>query len=195
MKKVVLIVLALCFSAAASFAEFNLKTSYDFSGTIKAESGSYSSSRDVNNSVTLSGDYLRNINQFVKIGGGFEFVIPRTYEKSTGDTTGAFLFMPLYFTVQVNPLPMAPEVFVKGNIGYNILFAQADLESGASTNCKMYYAASAGYEFPFGLLFDLTYAVYQAKEEWSTYYYKYSYDLTYTRVGVNIGYKFGRPRR
>jgi hypothetical protein len=183
--------------SGVAFAEFNLKTGYDLSGTYKVGSTKF----DVASGFTISGDYLRRIIPAVGIGGGFEIPIPRTYKDHGYEYDDAFWFLPLYLTVQGNPIPPVPELFVKANIGYNVVYLDSNYDLSGHDNTwtgGVYYAFTAGYEFPFGLLFDVTYAVYNGEIKQVSNYYPYpeaKADVTYTRFGINIGYKFGRPRR
>lgn len=115
----------------------------------------------------------------------------------------SYSYLPVYFTLQVNPFINSFEeylhgIFVKGNIGYNVLF---DFKMENSTNYKfdnsrgIYYGFFAGYEFQFGLIFDLGYNVYKSKSE----FYNVAEDvseskkrmnLTCSNLTFSVGYKF-----
>ncbi|MDR1941508.1 MAG: hypothetical protein LBQ47_04205 [Endomicrobium sp.] len=194
----VLAVLAVMFVSGAAFAEFNLRTSFDFSGNIESKSPGYSyynHSEDINPSATISGEYIRSVvGQYLKIGGGFEFMIPkfRDVDSYSSYHNDAIFFLPLYLSLQTNPVQPVPELFFRLNLGYNIFFYDDSVGSAWDQKGGLYYAFVTGWEFPFGLFVDLTYAFYNASLESSRYINEY--DITYSRVAVGVGYKFGRPR-
>jgi hypothetical protein len=181
------------------FAELKLRTSIDISGEIETKSSGYSyynHKEDVDTSFTLSGDYLRSIGglgNYLKIGGGFEVMAPklRTSDKKEYDGE-VFFFMPLYLSLQTNPVPPVPELFFRFNLGYNIVYLDDYVGSAWDKKGGIYYAFVTGWEFPFGLFFDITYAFYNASLDSSRYVN--DFDITYNRLGVGVGYKFGRVR-
>ena len=207
MKKLVLVIAAVVFMAAAALAEFNLRTSIDVSGDYEASTGGNSVSSDVNTSFTLSGEYMRCVaGQYLKLGGGFEVLMPRTYERDTYHGykfDDVFWYMPLYFSAQTNPLKPVPELFFRLNLGYNLIYFDTNWDIGSVRSIRynggFYYALAAGWEFPFGLFADVTYAVYNSSVKYSYWYssswYRETIDITYTRIGIGVGYKFGRPRK
>jgi hypothetical protein len=89
---------------------------------------------------------------------------------------------------------------VKGDIGDNAYFSSNFKEFSDTTSVKdkggLYSAFGTGYEFPFGLVFDITYGIYKSSIEFSVSDNpeigsgKKKCDLTYSCVGLNVGYKF-----
>jgi hypothetical protein len=203
--KFVLAAAAIAFMAGTAFAEFNLRTSIDISGDYEQKSVRTSNTVntfDVETSVTLSGDYLRSIGglgNYLKIGGGFEVLIPRFYKYKSYEYDDAFWFLPLYLSIQTNPIPPVPELFFRFNLGYNLLYIDTNYDLSGYTETytgELYYAFVTGWEFQFGLFFDITYAFYNGniKQE-RAFYTTQESDFTYSRLGIGVGYKFGRPRR
>ena len=185
--------------SSMAFAEFNLRTSIDISGDYEVADSKRTIIGDVETSATLSGDYLRSIGRlgnYLKIGGGFEILVPKFYKVALTEEKDAFWFLPLYLSIQTNPIPPVPELFFRLNLGYNMLFIDSNIDySGASETYTggLYYAFVTGWEFPFGMFFDITYAFYNGNVEYSRLYE--ADDVTYGRFAMSIGYKFGRPRR
>jgi hypothetical protein len=198
--KFVLAGMAAVFMSAAAFAEFNLRASVDISGDYEITApDSGSNTADVKTSLTLSGEYLRsvgNLGNYLKIGGGFEVLVPRPYEYNSHEVDDGFWFLPLYLAIQTNPVPPVPELFFKFNLGYNLLYFDKNYDSDSTKNYrgKLYYSFVTGWEFPFGLFFDLTYAVYNGNFEAKSETQGVKVDIAYTRVGIGAGYKFGGVR-
>ncbi|MDR2425617.1 MAG: hypothetical protein LBD46_00300 [Endomicrobium sp.] len=187
------------FMAGTAFAEFNLRTSIDFQGEYKQKDVR---TFDAETSATFSGDYLRSIGglgDYLKIGGGFEVLIPRLYKYNSVEVDDVFWFFPLYLSIQTNPIRPVPELFFRFNLGYNLFYIDTNYDvSGWNETYTggLYYAFVTGWEFQFGLFLDITYAFYNGniKQERSFYATKES-DFTYSRLGIGVGYKFGRLRR
>ena len=198
MKKMVLAVIAVILMSAPVFSEFNLRTSLDIAGDYKIKTGRGninapgSENYDTSVSVTLSGEYIvPAIENYLKVGCGFELPVPRRYYRDDGYT---FWHMPVYLSAQTNPVPRLPELFFRLNLGYNLLFLDTMHwdSSYISVNYKrgLYYSFSAGWEFPFGLFVDATYAVYNSGIEYKHLYFSQTADITYSRAGIGVGYKF-----
>jgi len=204
MKKLILklcfAVMAVAFMSGAAFAEFNMRVSIDTPGTYTAKKNNVTKAYDFDSyvSATFSGDYMKRVaGQYLSLGGGFEISIPKVYEYTKIDDE-AFWFLPVYFSIQTNPIPDIG-LFLKANLGYNVIFLDSAYSNHYSVTFKggLYYALAAGYEFPFGLIADITYAVYNgtAESKYSLLSPVYERDYVYTRIAASIGYKFGRPRR
>ncbi|MDR3113740.1 MAG: hypothetical protein LBU09_05125 [Endomicrobium sp.] len=199
LSKIVLAAAAAAFMSSAAFAEFNLRTSVDIAGDY--EQGDNYRTFDVETSATLSGDYLRGIGglgKYLKIGGGFEILAPKFYKHNSTGWDDPFWFLPLYISIQTNPVPPVPELFFRLNLGYNLFFIDTNFDaSGWAETYKggLYYSFVTGWEFPFGLFFDITYAFYNGTiTQERAFYSTRESDYLYSRLGVGIGYKFGRVR-
>ncbi|MDR1941638.1 MAG: hypothetical protein LBQ47_04870 [Endomicrobium sp.] len=142
----------------------------------------------------------------MKIGGGLQYLAPR---KLDADNSPKFSWLPIYATVQVNPIKAAPEVYFKGDIGYNIIadddfeYTTEDYDSNivkGDTERKggLYWALGAGYEFPFGLVLDLSYGFYYSTTEVKYQYdflgdvarEEHTFDNAYSKLTLSVGYKF-----
>ncbi|MDR2192347.1 MAG: hypothetical protein LBO62_05685 [Endomicrobium sp.] len=188
--------MAVIFMAGTVFAEFNLRTSVDVSG--KYEAGDVSA--DVDTSAALSGEYMRRAaGDYLRLGGGFEFSLPKTYKYQGKEMDEPFWFFPLYISVQSNPIKPAPELFFRLNLGYDVAYTDGNIEESEYIRTfagGLYYAFVTGWEFPFGLFFDIKYSVHNGSVTFDHIHSSYSYkiDSVYTNFSVGIGYKFGRPR-
>ncbi|MCL2390485.1 MAG: porin family protein [Endomicrobia bacterium] len=180
MKKLVLAVLAVVFTAGAVFAGesfINVKAGVDPAGHW-TELGVYNENTEFG--ISLAAEYLYAASDVFSFGGGFEYVLPREIENWSGTKIS---YLPIYVTVKLNPVPVAKEVFFKANLGGIVHYDFDQAGSGyEGKNGGLYYALGAGYEFPIGLAVDLTYSWYQGKVE--------SYDQMYRKFGINVGYKF-----
>ncbi|MDR1696178.1 MAG: outer membrane beta-barrel protein [Endomicrobium sp.] len=189
MKKVTLLLFVFLFFAGMSFAEseVNLKLGLDPSGKFKAESSAGGGLEPSEFGVNLSGEYLYRAYEILRVGAGLEYLFPRGVDIAGGEK---YSWLPFYATVLVNPLKSAPGLYLKGNIGYSILFNVVDFPEGVDPRSKkggIYWALGAGYEFGFGLVFEAMYGSYSSSYNRSE---AETFDLTYGKFGINIGYKF-----
>ncbi|MCL2484678.1 MAG: porin family protein [Endomicrobia bacterium] len=185
MKKLALAALATVFMAGTAFAAegdsfIHIRAGVDPIGTLEVGS----QSGDMKLGITLSGEYLRQVNDIFSFGVGAEYLIGREIDNSNNNTKLSYL--PIYVTVKANPIFTLKEVFVKANLGYNILFGVTDLSSSVDTKGGLYYGLAAGYEFPSGLTLDVSYGVYETGLK----YGPITVDYSYSKVGINLGYKF-----
>jgi hypothetical protein len=202
--------------ACDNWREFNVKVGFQFAGKIKIEyknpdPDEKDETLNLNSGFIFSGEFLIPCEYFsesvenFKFGMGFSYLFPRDYKRNANVSISYF---PVYFTLQVNPFigvqnKVFHGIFLKGNVGYNFLFDFKD--KGLYNNSKidktggLYYAFSEGYEFPFGLVIDLSYTVYRGSIKILHYNdtsasgggnYFANDDLIYRDVTFNIGYKF-----
>lgn len=151
----------------------------------------------------IPAEHLVSSLDFLKFGVGLKYLTSaKTIPVIVVDERPLKLsYLPIYFTLQINPFVRSNEeslkgLFVKGDIGYNAYFS-SNLKKAyeAYNNGKdkrgLYYAFGAGYEFPFGVVFDITYGVYKSSIEWnSNDSESYKRKLTNSCVSLNVGYKF-----
>jgi len=199
MKKLVLAVLAVAVIAGAASAkgsEFKIKVGLETAGSTSISAGGDSvSGLGTNLGVGAAAEFLFPVCSIVKIGPGLEASFARNIndKRFTGNgyTTSLF-FVPVYVTIEVNPIKSAPEVFFKGNIGYNIgqmtqAFNGSVLDSSPSGETGLYYGLGAGYQFPFGLFLDAMYSVNRLSDSLDDFG---GYALTYSKLTISAGYKF-----
>ena len=196
MKKLVFALVTAIFISGAAFAasgsngEINVKAGlYPFGGfTLEDEvmPNVYMNQKVVLEvSFSFAAEYLYPLNDIFKVGVGLEYslgMVPKNKTTSLGDWK--YTALPIYATVQTNPF-IEKEIFIKGNIGYvaspNVENAPDDALDGG-----LYWAVAAGYEFPIGLIVELSYSVQNAKTD----YFTGIDSLYFTRCGINVGYKF-----
>jgi hypothetical protein len=202
--------------ACDNWGEFNVKAGLQFAGKIKIEykipdPDEKDEALNLNTGFIVSGEFLIPCEYFsesvenFKFGMGVSYLFPRDYKRNANVSIS---YLPVYFTLQVNPFIGTQNkvfygIFLKGNVGHNFLFDFKD--KGLYNNSKLdktgglHYAFSTGYEFPFGLIIDLSYNVYKSSIEISHYddatlpgdrNYFANDDLIYRNVTFNIGYKF-----
>ena len=175
MKKLVLAVLAVVFAAGAVFAEseINLKLGVDLAGKYRVGDDSI----DMNTGINIHGEYLAAVSGMMKVGGGLQYLLHRNVDGVSGDNGIAFL--PFYATVEVSPFAAIEELFFKGNIGYGFAIPE---NSDFDTESGLYYAIGAGYNFPNGFIIDVSYGWHDISSN--------DADATYSKLGINVGYKF-----
>lgn len=164
--------------------------------------------RDSDIGVDFTGEYLISCAhllediEILKLGAGVSYLLPTGINTDNGKYF--YSYLPIYFTLQVNPFINSFDeylhgIFVKGNIGYNILF---DFKAENLPNCKfdnsggIYYSFFGGYEFCFGLIIYVGYNVHKSNSKVSEYNSagiignKESINLAYSYVTLGAGYKF-----
>ncbi len=185
MKKLVLAVFMLVFMASAIFAaELNLKVGYDTFGDIKNKADGGDTNNIMKSGFSAIGEVMIPILHLIRVGGGLEYQFDRELDVNDGAKIG---FMPVYATVQVNPIPIILSgLYAKGNIGYNVLFNN-DSDLVDSSKGGAYWALGIGYDLPFGLMVEAMYGVY-----YGTIDYKAggSSDISYSKLGINAGIRF-----
>ena len=188
MKKLLVLVMALAFCAGSAFAagEVNVKLGLDPFGDFKIEIGNQSQSESTKFGFNLSAEYLYPVHDIVRVGGGLEYLFDR--EVNNSDGRGKVSMMPVYATVLVNPIEQVKELYFKGNLGFNAVYNVKTDGEEADVDGGFYWALGAGYELENGLLFEVMYGVYYASMEEKDY--GVEADYTYSKLGINIGYKF-----
>jgi hypothetical protein len=221
MKKLVSAVLAVVFlSATAAFAapEISLRAGLDVAGKmgldvktsindVKQPALTVDGSEDASTGFSIGAEILFPIAHIVKVGGGIAYLPDREVGKSKiapNDKKMTVGAVPIYATVQVNPIPLNG-LYFKGNIGLSILMINNGLEDGlhiassgewdaTTTFYGIYASIGAGYEFPFGLFAELAYDIHSANQKDSVTISSVKFELdgtyTYTKLGLTVGYKF-----
>jgi len=230
----VLIISSSAFAGNGSKGEINVKVGLGLFGSVNMEEGKDENGNlgyilgyvgDAKHSATsnigtsFGAEYLYPVSSVLKAGVGAEYMLSRKmisleYDDGSGgyykvDMSASYI--PVYVTVQANPLKKIPGIFIKGNIGYAFFntdnlnkditkFFNETYFPGDGDIVKindkggLYFAFSAGYEFDFGLLLDLSYSYFQSSLDartdyiggWDTSSAKFNYGL----LGMNAGYKF-----
>jgi hypothetical protein len=188
--------------------------------------GDEKQSLKLNTGISLSAEYLYPvIPDLIKVGMGISYLSARKatkgldirhynfssaygrYQASLSHYDEvSFRWLPIYITIQANPLSEYKQVFVKTNIGYSAYFnaylENTPKELKIEKNPGAYWGISSGFEFENGLIaeigFDFLFST--ARFIWDmdgidNYQNGYraggSYQFgTYRRFFINAGYKF-----
>jgi len=196
MKKVFLALVAIAVMSCIAFAEgkgeINVKASLaPFGALVLQEEMEYNTRMktivDTKVSFGFAGEYLYGLDDFVKVGAGLEYTLgikPKNTDFAGDDYTMSVL--PIYASLQINPVSSNKEIFIKGNIGY-VADVFMDTEEGFNEGIDgaVYWSVGAGYEFPFGLIAEISYSRYNLTSDdipsgGSAYVDKYA---------INLGYK------
>ncbi len=151
---------------------------------------------DVGTGVNIGAEYLTSVGERTIVGGGFEYLFPRTLRTFDGvDTTGdqKFWFVPLYGTIRYTVNMQNPRVqpFIKGNLGYNFVYdGTADYKGVVSLTGGVYYALGFGILIQQVSSLELLYSRYAGSESATGV----SIDDVYTKIGLVYGYMFDLSR-
>ncbi|MCL1972323.1 MAG: porin family protein [Endomicrobia bacterium] len=193
MKKLGLAVLAVVFMAGSIFAEgseMKIKIGLDTPGTVSASNVDL----DTETGIGIALEFLFPVSKIVKFGPAIGYSFAREikltdFQKAVGITKETLSFVPIYATAEINPIKSLPEIFFKGNFGFNFGTLSIDQTlpffgnvSGSTTKFGMYYGLGAGYNFPFGLFLDVLYSWNNMSEDGGT--------LTYSKFSISAGYRF-----
>ena len=186
MKKLVVIAAAvLLFSGVGYANDLNIKAGFDAFGNLETKAkGGYTSNDIIRTGFSLAGEYLIPLMSVVKIGGGLEYQFMRTGKKYDNAKIG---YVPVYATIQINPINSCDGIYFKGNVGYSAIF-RFDPRNRNETTGGLYYGLGTGYDFKSGLILEMMYGMYTG-----TVNYRNAggeADFNYSKLGFNIGYKF-----
>ena len=193
MKKLVLALLAVAVMAGAAFAEgeeMKVKVGLEMANNLNESNSGGNIDMDMGFGGSL--EFLFPVASIVKIGPGIGVSyagIKQTPDMKANGVTESFTNVPIYATIEVNPIKEAPGVFFKGSLGLNIGTLSVSgpsimgVNSGSSSGSGIYYGIGAGYQFPFGLFLDAMYSGNGAAEEGGG-------TITYSKVSISAGYKF-----
>jgi len=236
MKKILAAVFVLTFASGAAFAgsgkygEANIRLGADLGWSNaeqgKSPKGDYDgwlagydkkTSDTSNPGISFGAEYLYPVWSVFKAGAGVKYLLSRKIvafdsydEAGTVDLSASYI--PVYFTVQANPVRSLQKLFFKGDIGYSF-FSSGDFDKDtskffndivypgdddvvkASDKGGIYFSLAAGYELDCGLFFDLAYSYYASstdlRDDWvGGGWDANSLDLSFATIGLNIGYKF-----
>lgn len=211
------------------FGSINVKESWntDYVGGSRSKTiGDEKKSIGLNPGITLSAEYLYEVMpELVKVGMGISYLSARktvdefgirryNFSSAYGRYEApisrydevAFSWIPIYITIQANPLTEYKPLFFKTNIGYtsyfNAYLEKAPKDIKVEKSLGAYWGISSGIEFGNGFIaeigFDMLFS--QAKFLWDMqandrydngYRAGGSYQFgTYRRFFINAGYKF-----
>lgn len=182
--------------------------------------GTYSAMDNVSGDtggITLTGEFLYPVTETIKIGGGISYLLGRKANlrldhsilKDDNDKIqdAILSYIPIYATVQFNPLSAMPEVFFKGSLGYSMFYINwtnmpnpKESLGDETTKGGIYIQLASGYEFKNGLILELSWTYitssveYKKTEDWNDGNGSYSQtmegNLVYRKIGLTAGYKF-----
>jgi len=144
-------------------------------------------------SASAGAEFLYDLNTAVKVGFGAKYVVNSMKNEYWNDYSGSQSLLPVYATLQLNPIPADKKIFFKGNIGYNPLKNDIANFLGVPVNMQgtllsgdnkggLYWGAEAGYEFKSGVIFGVSY---------DTFYFDYAgMKIVNGTLGATLGYKF-----
>lgn len=173
-------VAVLALGAGPALAETVIKAGLDLEGTGKW--GSFE--QDIEQSYTVGLEYYLGVHQFVDIGVGGEYQLPRSAKGSSGN----FQFIPAYGCVRVAPLSL-PVVrpYAAGRAGYNFLLGNDEFKGpGGELKGGFHWGIGAGASVLQVLIVEGMYTVYNGTLSWSGS----DIDFTYSKFSLYAGLQF-----
>jgi hypothetical protein len=171
--------------AGGKFGEINIKFGYQFEGLARDNVTEWFD-YDINNfyhtdpGFSFGAEYLYSFfDKILKMGVGVQYELPReAWDGWSGEATDLenervkYSLLPIYVTVQYSPIRKLQELFIKGNIGYNVLTSIELLPDGIPRPALdekkggLYWAVSAGFEADWGLLLECFYSQKYFSAKW-----------------------------
>jgi hypothetical protein len=207
-----IIAAGIAWAGDGKFGEINLKAGYQFEGLTRDNITEWFE-YDIHNfyqtdpGIYFGAEYLFSLfNQRLKLGAGAQYELPKeAWDGWSGEATDLenervnYSLLPIYATIQYHPVKNFPGIFVKGNIGYNLLTSIELLPEGVARpdldekKGGLYWQIAAGLEADWGLLLECFYSqsYFSAKWDFSNLGMPATaHDLYKARdFGLSIGYK------
>ena len=184
MKRIVALLGIMCLTVTVYADTIVPRLSLNFPGT---HSTDVSGAADIDTELSgaIGVEYLHRLNDTFEVGAGTQY----TFDTKLKDSVAAFNFLPVYITGTYAPFKdlgtFAP--YVKANAGYNMLFNGNDNYKGnADLGGGFYWAAGIGTKFLKDFSADVMYSSYTGNYDDTP-----SADVTYSTIGLNVGYAFG----
>lgn len=182
---IILLMLMLMLPSTDSFAEFTLKIGADFAGDhdVSGRISGYnlSGSADVDESLSLSGEYIKRVN-WLEYGAGVTLLIPRSQEDYDGD----FYFVPAYGLIKLRSPSEEVAPYITGHIGYNFFKGDSKYEGGITLDEDIYYAGGIGIIIKNSFQIEALYTSNNGKAKVAGH----EFDIEYTKVTISVGFTF-----
>jgi hypothetical protein len=182
---VAIVTVGMIWAGDGKFGEINLKAGYQFEGLVRDNITEWFN-YDINNfyqtdpGFSFGAEYLYPFfDKRLKIGAGLQYELPReAWDGWSGNAADLenervkYSLLPIYVTVQYSPIRKFQELFIKGNIGYNILTSIELLPEGIARpgldekKGGLYWQVSAGFEADWGLLLECFYSQKYFSAKW-----------------------------
>ncbi|MDR1196528.1 MAG: porin family protein [Endomicrobium sp.] len=186
-KKLLFAVLAVCFIAGSAFAAGDLKFKFGIEpvGNIEVSLDDVKEEESSKIGISLCAEYLYPVHEFIKVGGGAAYYIERGIDADTA-LAGKLTYIPIYATITANPVEQLSALYFKGNLGYTFFDTSGmPSDEDIENNGGLYWDIGVGYELPVGFFFEVMYGFFYSSMDMRGE----TADATYSRLGINIGYK------
>jgi hypothetical protein len=203
---VVIVAAGMAWARDGKFGEINLKAAYQFEGLVRDHTnwmdyGIYSF-YPTDPGFSFGAEYLYSLfNQTLKIGAGLQYELPRIAwahdaEGEKENERVKYSLLPIYATIQYHPIKNFQELFIKANVGFNLLTSIELIPEKTSMPLLdekkggLYWQASVGFELAWGLVLDCFYSQKYARAIWEmTGFDSATDDYRIRDFGLSIGYK------
>jgi hypothetical protein len=147
--------------------------------------------------LSFGSEYVGYVTDNLGLGGGLTLQSLR----GLADGSGNFNFFPLYGMVKLRTTPARGNVYeyIVGQLGYNFFGGDYSYRGGGTLDGGLYYGVGAGI-MVHRIQLELLYSVDHGSAGNSGYiyddqnqaydYFKESGDITYSKIGLNIGFLF-----
>ncbi|HEY8391358.1 MAG TPA: outer membrane beta-barrel protein [Capillibacterium sp.] len=177
----VFVLLLSTMSCRLVWAGATVKLGFEPGGDLSTNISGYMLGYGVDAGVSVSGEYLKALNDQVEVGGGLEYQLKRNVR----GLAAGFRFIPLYGMVKVKaPFSADLDTYFTGKIGYNYL-ALDEQVAGFDYGGGFYYGVGFGLDLNEKIMVEAEYSVNRGE---LGYILKQPFD--YAKIRFGVGYKF-----
>ncbi len=178
--------LTIIFVENYTFAEATIKFGFDMAGNHKVSVEGLSNSEDVNMGISLSGEYVSNIDKNIGMGFGMTFQMPRSQKNYSGN----FNFIPVYGLVRINSISSEVSPYFIGQLGYNLFYMGDNAYRGSgSLSGGIYYGIGAGLLLQSRSQIEILYSVNKGSYKLAGYP---NFDIEYSKITLSFGFNVGK---
>ncbi len=162
--------------------EFTTKLGLEINGNHETEFAGVGVDEDVNTGISLAIELVKNINETLGMGGGLALQLPRELEDYDGD----FNFIPIYGLMKIRLNQETTVPYLIGQFGYNIFQADSNYKGDGDLKGGLYYGLGGGVIFSKSVQLELLYSANKGSIDFDAI----EFDITYTKIGLSLGYNF-----
>ncbi len=186
MKKTVAVLFVIFVFTGNAFAEITLKIGADIAGDHKISGNisdyNISGKDDVETSFSLSGEYIKRVQNF-EFGAGLTLMVPRSLDEYTGD----FYFIPVYGLFKIRSESEKIAHYFTGHFGYSFFLGDNEYEArGISLKNDLYLAGGLGVIIGNKWQVEVLYTSNNGEIE----IYGQNFEVEYKKVTLSLGITF-----
>ena len=176
----VLSILLVFVVGTSAFATMMLKAGMDLAGTNTLKALGVSLENDTNIGISISGEYLTEMGDNLKIGGGIEYQMKR---KNEGAQKG-FNYIPIYGVAQYY---VSDNTYILGKIGYNVYSIEdANKYENVKVTGGLYCGFGGGFFLSDNMVLEASYSFHNGKIDEGGL----ECESEYSKLGISVGFVF-----